>query len=457
MNCTISRIGSRGRRGASLALAAAALVLVSTQRPAIGAEAPPASITHSLRRQAPSLFASLRDLGYKNVGVLKFRIVRGDGQPSDDAGPLCFGLADQLQVALVLANDLEDPIGVLRDANAVAARIPGADHVTARGRAALFSRTYPLAWGDREVEPDAFLSGIAELPRDYGQIKLHVFAFDRGAPEKLVKLAEIEAPTDGATVAGAGGGFLVRGLVLEDGTLAPSALKVSDIREATDSPLLDPDAPVGLEVRYDDRPVPLQIENDRLVAREPSEGQTVSFVIRKRDQTPERYGVALFVNGLDTLDGRRRAIETGGKWIVGPDSREIVVRGFQANQKEIEPFKVLSRGDSERAAVQYGGDAGVVTFAAFRETAAPQPKPRPLGDIDDDVAAMKMAVLPTRGAKNLGGLLYQLRNLDGGGASRGLLVPGDERETAAIRVVQFQAESTPFLSATFHYYAPENP
>lgn len=457
MSGSDSRIGSQRGRGFVVTLIVAAIVPLSDRRAARGAEAPPASISHALRQEAPSLIAAFRELGYKNVGVLKFRIIHGDGRPSDDAGPLCFGLADQLQVALLLANDLQDPVGIVHNASAVAAGIPGANHVTTEGRAAFFRRKYPLAWGDQEVEPDAFLSGIVEVPNDLGRIKVHVLAFDRKAPEKLVKLAEVDAPADRATFAGSGGGILVRGLISEDGQLAPSTLKIEDVRDDLHSPLTDPDAPVGLEVRYNDRPVPYEVGDGRLVVREPLEGEKVSFMIQKRDRTPDRYGVVLFINGLDTLDGRRRAVEVGGKWIVGPDSPQIAVRGFQAGLKENEPFSVLSRQDSNLLATQYGDDAGVVTFAAFREVTASRPNPRRLDELDDDVMAMKMAVLPTRTAKNLGGLLYQLRNPSVVGTTRGLLAPSDKREKALIQIVRFRGESTPFLSATFRYYTPRKP
>jgi hypothetical protein len=60
---------------------------------------------------------------YRNVGVLKFLVAReGKKDFSDNAGTLNMLLARRLEVALVLANDRKNLLGIIRNASAVAAR-----------------------------------------------------------------------------------------------------------------------------------------------------------------------------------------------------------------------------------------------------------------------------------------------------------------------------------------------
>jgi hypothetical protein len=113
------------------------------------------TIDAALLRQAPRVLGYLKEHGYRNVGVLKFRVQKGDEPVSDRVGTLNLDLAARLEVALVLTTDIQAPLGVIHDASTVAARIPGANHLTEPGRRALLGARYPLAWGGEQVEPDA--------------------------------------------------------------------------------------------------------------------------------------------------------------------------------------------------------------------------------------------------------------------------------------------------------------
>src|SRR5258706_9889250 len=94
------------------------------------------SLDAAFKDQAAKILQYSRDHGCKNVGVLKFLVRTGDGPFSDNAGPLNLGLSDRLTVALVLACP-DDEIGILRDANAQATKISGANHLDEEGRAKL--------------------------------------------------------------------------------------------------------------------------------------------------------------------------------------------------------------------------------------------------------------------------------------------------------------------------------
>src|ERR1700674_1608621 len=158
------RLRDECRRGR---VAALALMLAGIVGPApVRAD----TLEAALLKQAPRVTAYLKDHGYRNVGVLKFRVKKGDAPASDHVGPLNLNLAGRLEIALVLANDNEVPLGIIRDADGVAATLPGANHLTRPGRQALFRGRYPLAWGEQQVAPDAFLTGVAVVTPDLKQL-----------------------------------------------------------------------------------------------------------------------------------------------------------------------------------------------------------------------------------------------------------------------------------------------
>src|SRR5947209_3853267 len=125
----------------------AALLLLGLALPAAGA-AEALTLERALVQQAPALIKHFKAAGCKNVGVLKFQVARpGSSRFSDNVGTLNMLLARRLEVALVLSNDAKNPVGVLRNTSAVAARTSGANHLSAPGRKKLFEPNYPLAWG----------------------------------------------------------------------------------------------------------------------------------------------------------------------------------------------------------------------------------------------------------------------------------------------------------------------
>ena len=139
-----------------------ALALVAVALPA---RADHDAIDEAFAKASPQILDKLKAKKAKNVGVLKFLVAEGMGRPTD-VGELNQTLADRLELALILTVDIQQPIGVIRNATAVAARTAGADHRTPEGRDKLFAARYPLAWGTEEVKADAFLTGVVRLEKD---------------------------------------------------------------------------------------------------------------------------------------------------------------------------------------------------------------------------------------------------------------------------------------------------
>src|SRR5262249_50080413 len=141
----------------------------------------------ALVRQAPAIVKQLKAKGYANVGILKFLAVKGEGKPNDNVGTLNMTLAQRLEVALLLANDPRPPLGIVAGARAVAQRPSGANHLTPKGRLKLFEPRYPLAWGRRNVEVDAFITGIVKIADDLRTMTISLLCFD----QKENKLGEL--------------------------------------------------------------------------------------------------------------------------------------------------------------------------------------------------------------------------------------------------------------------------
>ena len=204
-----------------------------------------------LLKQAPEILKYCQAKGYNNVGVLKFRVKKGQAPVTDNVGPLNLDLAEQLELALVLANRVQAPLGIVHQASTVAATIPSANHVNTEGRPALFTKRYPLAWGKEQVTPDAFLTGVVQVSDDLQQLEVGIVSFDRAGP--LEKVATFTADADPFALVDSGESFLLRGALADDEQqLAQVVVSAHKVRtQAVKHPLEDPTAPVDLEIRYD--------------------------------------------------------------------------------------------------------------------------------------------------------------------------------------------------------------
>ena len=440
-----SGAGPREHRARRVLLAALFVGLVAGR--AVGEE----TLDAALLKQAPRVLGYLKEHGVRNVGVLKFRVKKGEEPVSDRVGTLNLDLAARLEIALVLATDIKAPVGIIHDASAVAAKTPGANHLTEAGRRALFQARYPLAWGQEQVKPDAFLSGVALISPDLKTVTVSIQSFgpDGGKPREV---AQFTATTDPPTLTAAGESFvLTRGLF--DGgqvkltKVVETALKVKTGQTA--NPVQSPEAPVALEVLYDGRRVPLETRGGQTLVREPREGEKVTLVLRKTESTPDRYGVVLLVNGESTLYRERLSPLNCQKWILSPQDRVITVQGFQTGEGQAEAFRVLSQSESAKNVMNYGSDVGTISLIVFRE-AKGGGEAIALEEEAEDVAAVSRGAFPAKPPLNLAALRFQLRQ-GAGEPSRGLIVQG-EQIGAAIRRVEFRPDPTPVMAATITYY-----
>src|SRR5262245_35477106 len=232
----------------------AALLALGAAPPPRGDVQPLPTVARSLAQVSRKLVTHLQARGYSNVGVLAFQV------HGSDAGTLGLRLARQTELALVLRNPPTKPLGVLRDASAVARATPRTDYRGQYGRFKLFSLRYPLAWGETRVEADAFLTGRAVVAENRESLTI---AFDLvdGKRARLTPLPEelsIQARLDAGKLGELGEQFV---LTTEgEGEPAERERKLHDLavrsaraprRELTTS------SPVRLQVWYDGKEVPL--------------------------------------------------------------------------------------------------------------------------------------------------------------------------------------------------------
>jgi hypothetical protein len=425
------------------------LLLVLLARPARAA-----SLEQDLLAQAPRLITHLQDRGCKNVGVLKFLVYKGDSALTDNAGPLNLGLAQRLEIALALANPVEEAkqIGVIRNASARAAALPGANHLTAAGRKLLFGAEYSLAWGDRKVTADAFLTGTARFSADLRKLTVQIQSFDRSGAEP-VEVTKLIADADVGNLTDGGESYLLRDPKSQDKLeLTKAQQAAARVKAHKDTfPLLDEAAPVALEVLYDGKEAPLKVKGGRAEVAEPTEGQKVEFVIRRHGGGKERLAVVLKVNGENTLFKQKMPDLHCAKWVLEPGKEKLVVRGFFLDVKQQAAFRVLSAKESKAKEINYGADVGTLSLTVFRERGGKQVAEAPDED-EVEVAAVTRMFTPPKSPKNPFALKAQLKSE----ADRGLrgLVGEGQLTPGSLRPVPFVCDPVPVMTATVHYYRP---
>jgi hypothetical protein len=389
----------------------------------------------------------------KNVGVLKFRVKKGNGPSSDTVGTLNMTLADRLELALILAQPSSgsDPLGIIASASTVAARLPSATHLTPQGRLKLFQGQYSLAWGTHPVKADAFITGLAKVSPDLRQMTVSLLAFTRN-DNVLRVVTQFDAAVDPRLLTESGESFLVRGAFdagQEEKAKDQAVTKAKQVKDAeTTYPLQDRESPVALEITYDGYRVPLQIRDGKARIPEPRAGQKVALILRRTSKSAERFGVVLKVNGENTLFKERLADLQCRKWILDANAAPVTIRGFQVDDYSAKEFRVVSKPESKQNEVSYGPEVGTISLVVFREQKE-RARPPSLSDEAEDESALLRGIRPKKNPKSLAALQQQMRE----SGTRGLLGEG-ARVGASLTLVPFQPDPVPVLSAIITYYRP---
>lgn len=441
------------------------------------AQATAADLESALLDRAKGLITHAQKEKYAAVGVLKFHAAKDGAKPSDNLGTVNTLLARRLEVALVLANDPRNPVGVIEDATTTAAANGRANHLTPDGRAALLAADYKPAWGDPKarVNPSAFFTGLVGVSQDLKTLTVSFFYFDRttnglkpvpGVPDAVVdnRAAALVELGESFTLRGAFDGGKVQGKKGEvkkddakkaevkkadppadlpkdkDQAAVTTAVEVRD--QAGQHPAEDPNAPVKLTVLYDGKPVAVEVKGGKAFVPEPATAQKVEFVLTK-DSLAKRYGVVLKVNGENTLDKQRLPDAKCRMWVLTKPNEVAGIGGYALGTDRIETFRVLSAPESKAREVNYGADVGTLTLTVFPEGAEAVPD---LAENAAEKSAVAKAELPAEPSKSFDALKAKLLQ----DANRGLIAEGTT-VAGDVKVVAFTPAAAPVMTLTVIY------
>ncbi len=449
-----------------LGLSLVALLGLSLTAPARPDEpAAPKSIERRMVEVGRKLVRELKKRGYSNVGVLKFLVSADGKEPSDSVGTLNMRLAKQLELALILKNEPKEPLGIIKNASAVAHRTRGASHRTKAGIAKLFSAKYPLSWGNTEVSPDAFVTGVAIIKKDLSTITVQLMVVD-GKENSLRSLGGeyvLTAKMDPSKLSEAGESFVLRG-AFDGGEVDAAreqkvqAAAVKAALKARQDPKKNPyfapkdEKPVSLEVLYNGKPAKIIFKDGKARIPTPKLGTEVKFRLT-RDGSQETYGVVLKLNGENTVGKQTLPDLQCRKWVLEPGRTTTTIAGYHVNGHR-ETFRVLSLAESARQAVNYGEQAGTISMTVFRQRRGEGPVPDPLDKDYNKETIVKKAKLLDDYADNPSALVAKLEEEATRGADDGGLIGGGEIRKESLKKVKFQADQTPILSLTIVYYKP---
>jgi hypothetical protein len=436
-------------------LAAIAVLMIAS--PAVRAAGDP--LDEQMFTKAKIILSTLKGKGFRNVGVVKFRVQRADGRLQDDVGDLNQTLANKLEVALVLAND-DDKFGIIeRATEAVRGKLPLANHINEDGRKAFFGRKYELGWSADKVEASGFLTGTAAFSNDLAKFTIHIQVFDKsGKIEDLP--VELTAPTNPEMLAQAGFSYTLatnrqKAFVAGDPPPSKEILQREIVEQAakneeaatktpTEGEPFAPlnECPIKWTILYNGKPVAVTGNT----VPEPKPTDKVEFELS--NSTEGTYAVVLLVNGENTLYQERAAPLVCRKWVLGPNST-VTVRGFQTDANTVAPFSVLPPQQPIPDAVRYGDHAGtyrLVVFHGRMSTTEPGPNAVVKTDPND---ANTMAITRTRGGTRPAGVKPQtlkalqadLRGRLEGGSTRGYVVKGSATEKFETTSVHFAMSS----------------
>ena len=424
----------------------------------------PVSLERTLVRAAPAVMKYCQEHDYKNIGVLKFLVVKaGQDKITDNVGTLNRTVARQLEMGLILSNDRKTPIGIIDNASDIAAGIPGANHLTKEGSLKLFDAKYPLAWGQDKVAADAFITGVVNVSADLKTLKIKLIALDKKTNKLDPIGADLVAANDPRKLSEMGESFS-RG-AFDDGNLDPKddkdrakqeqtvIEKAAQVKtETAKNPAEDTAAPIKLDVQYDGKPVAVEVKDGKAFLPEANDGQKVTLIL-KRNTPTGNFACVLKVNGENTLFRQKLPDLQCRKWLLfAEDKAPLAITGFQKDNNVTEVFRVLSRAESKSREIDYGTDVGTITLTVF-----PELKGKPVrADLtvpeNQNTKVLEQAKLPDTKPDNFDALTAQLLNdANSDRGSGGLIVQG-EKAASKIQVVKFVSDPTPVMSLTITYY-----
>jgi hypothetical protein len=100
--------------------------------------------------------------------------------------------------------------------------------------------------------------------------------------------------------------------------------------------------------------------------------QGAEYELRVRNNSADRVGVALSVDGLNTIDARHTSAWNASKWVIEPYDT-ITISGWQMSSERARRFYFTNERDSYGAKLGQTANLGVISAVFFRERNRPVP------------------------------------------------------------------------------------
>jgi hypothetical protein len=324
----------------------------------------------------------LKDKGYKNVGVLPFRVQKGNKPSSFRVGPINTNLATRLENALVIfgGKTEAEAFAVIHDAGVNARQQARAnawftgsqqqkaiDNAVAQ-RKKMFNTAMPMAWGQRKVKPDVLLTGLVINRGDRTRTTVRIEAIDKKTPAKLDKITEFAVATDASLVRDLGYNFALsrakkrsavrkRSQENDDGVLQEAKQdekKQQQKKDPTNKPqqktdgVATPASIAGIEFKMlvDGQPADVKqsdTQNAKYAVASPRPGQKIIFSLTNNDKE-RTLGVVLKLNGISTINQQKDESIRCRKWVIAP-----------GKTFKIDGFRMLPESGQQKGGQQKGG------------------------------------------------------------------------------------------------------
>jgi len=367
--------------------------------------------------EMPAVVKYLKSHGYKNVGVLRFRVQKhGEKTPRFDMGPINGNMADRLENSLVMnAGQAKNPeqasFGVIHNAGVYAGKHKvGSWFTSAEDRKKLFTLKYPLAWGKEQVEADAFLTGKITLSEDLKKTTVRIECLDAKS-SKPTEVVRFDVATDRHIVRDCNLPYTIT--KTQQQTLARSAraIKTRDDKQQTeqktDEVVLQqaqqqqqqgnkPQSPPGtqngpgtpdniggikLTITAGGKPVELKPNTSQVDTFEmecPARDSEVLFTLENTstEQQDKKLGVVLKVAGFNTVGMQREPVENCRKWLVPAGEKPYEIQGFYIGDKfdSLKKFVVRSKEEAKQANQQLDDTIDLIEVYVFRTGGGTPPK-----------------------------------------------------------------------------------
>ena len=339
-----------------------------------------------LKKRAPAILQYCQEQGWKNIGVLKFRVHVGEQQGQWDAGQLNSVMANRLENVLILFNDIVfDPeerlLGITRNAGEQAVKEFGKiDYLSEAGRKKLLTGTYSLAWGKSKVKVDAFLTGSVNISKDFRKTTVKLELFDaKNADLRTLPLPKGHAiftvPTDRVTLADMNRPFYIKSREALDSLFIGNlgSEKFKNLVSVDDKEFIHDH--VEFKLYYDDKLIPVKSTEEGLQVPTPKEGQNIRMSLTAKK---EPMAVVLLVNGVNTFGKESlRESDRFSRWILRKVGTPYDIKGFYPTVKTVEEFKVYSEKEADYYPLADNTKLGKIELYVFLQS----PKEVPQSDL----------------------------------------------------------------------------